>query len=164
MAESRVETKLAVVSAIDDTWRELRRALAGLTSRDMDAPGVCGDWSVKDLLGHITTWENEVLKSLAAGKPLPVQDVDAYNEAEVAAGRRVAARDVLVVLEDTHRLLRETLGSAPAAAFEHGSPLRKLIDEDTVEHYREHTQHIREFARALRQTAPEKQPGRSGQG
>jgi hypothetical protein len=117
----------------------------------MDIPGVCGDWSVKDVLGHITTWEAIVLSALVKETPPQNFELNEFNEAEVRRKRRLTAKEVLVQLEESHRSLREALGAAPAVSFEHGSFSRRRIDADTVEHYREHTLHIRDFARTLKQ-------------
>ena len=37
----------------------LLRAIEGLEEGEMNLPGAEGEWSVKDLLGHIAAWERE---------------------------------------------------------------------------------------------------------
>ena len=39
-------------------------ALAGLPEERIDEPGVCGVWSVKDLVHHVAYWENNVAEEL----------------------------------------------------------------------------------------------------
>jgi hypothetical protein len=142
-----VDVKAAVIAAIDESWRDLRRTLSTLNSAGMEKPGVNGDWSIKDLLGHISTWEMELLAVLSSGIQARYPDLDGFNAREVKSKESLSARDILIRLEDTHRALRDALIAAPAAYFEHGSPIRKSIDEDTVNHYEEHLMQIKTWAR-----------------
>jgi uncharacterized damage-inducible protein DinB len=141
------DIKAQVLAAIDDNWRGLRKALAPLTSADMEAPGVSGSWSVKDILGHITTWENEVIRALRGEQRTYSPNVDAFNELDVRRKSKLPPREVMVEFEDVHRALREALGHAPETHFKFGTSLRKTIDEDTVLHYQEHVRDVRLWAR-----------------
>lgn len=79
------------VREIDEAWGELQKALAHVSPERVEKPGVVESWTVKDLIGHITTWEAEAMKSLRlylsghdlkAGHDLKVlkwPDVDALN-------------------------------------------------------------------------------------
>jgi uncharacterized damage-inducible protein DinB len=49
---------------LDATWNDLQTAIAELTDAGMQEPGVTGAWSVKDILAHVTTWEEEPLADL----------------------------------------------------------------------------------------------------
>ncbi|HYT29616.1 MAG TPA: DinB family protein, partial [Actinomycetota bacterium] len=59
-----------------------------------------GDWSAKDLLGHITAWEEvalERLRSARSGRPLPAfptGGVDRFNADRVAADRQRSLGEV----------------------------------------------------------------------
>ena len=136
-------TKEAVIAAVDDAWRDLRRSLSPLTAADMDIPGVCGEWSVKDVLGHVTTWEAELIQSLAMGRALPSLAVDAFNQAAAVLKRRLSHRELMEQLEETHRSLRDALNGTPSSYFEPGESLREKIDADSVLHYDEHAAQIR---------------------
>ncbi len=145
------DIKSQVLAAIDDNWRGLRKALAPLTSADMDAPGVSGPWSVKDILGHITTWENEVMRALRGEQRTYSPNIDAFNDLDVRRKSKLTPREVMAELEDVHRALRDALASAPESHFKFGTSLRKTIDEDTVLHYQEHVRDVRQWARKRRQ-------------
>ncbi len=152
MPEAKPDVKAAVIAAIDDSWREFRRSLSSLTTQDMDTPGVSGAWSAKDILGHITTWEAHVVRTLELGRAdtVPGFDIDRFNADEVSARSHIASRDILVQMEETHRSLRDALAAAPASHFGHGSSLRRTIDADTVEHYEEHVRDIKKWVRSRR--------------
>jgi Mycothiol maleylpyruvate isomerase N-terminal domain len=48
---------------LDKAWAALRESYVGLSDSQLTEPGVTGDWSVKDILAHVTTWEGEALKT-----------------------------------------------------------------------------------------------------
>ena len=58
---------------IDERWQALLASCAGLSDAEMSEPGVTGNWSVKDIIGHVTSWEEEALMHLpaiiAGGRP-----------------------------------------------------------------------------------------------
>jgi hypothetical protein len=151
LAEKTPDTKQAVTAAIDDSWKELRRVIGSLSAADMEAPGVTADWTPKDVLGHITTWEAELLAVVASGQQKNYPDLDGFNQQAVKSKRKLVARDALAQLEETHRALRDSLAAAPAAYFEQSHPVRRSIDEDTVAHYDEHVRSLREWARSRKQ-------------
>jgi uncharacterized protein (TIGR03083 family) len=55
---------------LEDMQKEraaLTDLLADLSASQMTQPGVLGEWSVKDVLGHLIEWEQMVLSWYAAG-------------------------------------------------------------------------------------------------
>src|SRR5438132_13533792 len=65
--------KQRLLRRLDTAWAALKESYAGLSDPRLTEPGVTGDWSVKDILAHVTTWEREALKHLpliiAGGRP-----------------------------------------------------------------------------------------------
>jgi hypothetical protein len=49
--------KQRLLKALDTAWAALKESYAGLSDSRLTMPGVTGDWSVKDILAHVTTWE-----------------------------------------------------------------------------------------------------------
>jgi hypothetical protein len=49
------------LSAIDKERNALEMLLEPLTPEQITAPGMVGDWSIKDVLAHIIEWEQMVL-------------------------------------------------------------------------------------------------------
>ena len=56
--------KQRVLNKLDEVWAAFKESYAGLSGARLTEPGVTGDWSVKDILAHVTTWEEEALKHL----------------------------------------------------------------------------------------------------
>ena len=49
--------KEQLLGKIDVAWSALQESYAGLSESQLTEPGVTGEWSVKDILAHVTTWE-----------------------------------------------------------------------------------------------------------
>ena len=87
-----------VLLRIADSWRDLQSALAEVPAERMKESGVVEAWSVKDLAGHVTTWESEMianLQGIIAGVEMKAYpDIDAFN-AETSAAKRAMGLDAL---------------------------------------------------------------------
>jgi hypothetical protein len=46
-----------LLGQIDNAWTALADSYAGLPETRLVQPGVVDDWSVKDIVAHVTTWE-----------------------------------------------------------------------------------------------------------
>jgi hypothetical protein len=112
---------------------------------------VVGDWSVKDILAHVTTWEEEALKYLPliieGGKP-PKYSVlygglDAFNEQKSAQKRGLSLAEVLKQLDETHERLLYYVQRVPEEQFASETPFRHRLRLDTYSHYPPHTKMIR---------------------
>ena len=134
------------MAAIDDNWRQFRDSLDRLVSNDMSTPGVLDDLSVADIVGHVTTWEWELVTALDRGHIEPVGDIKRFNENAAHRKKGAGVRRVVEDMERVHRSLRDELAKAPTAYFEPGDPFRDMIDSCTVLHYQEHGTHIRVWA------------------
>src|SRR5690349_2166993 len=98
-----------LVARVDAAWAALQDSCADLSDERMTEPGVAGDWSVKDVLAHVTTWEEEALRHLptilAGGRPpryAAVGGIDAFNARTAEQNRRLSLADVRMRLEETH--------------------------------------------------------------
>ena len=53
-----------LLQRLDEAWAAFRESYAGLSDAELLEPGVTGAWSVRDIIAHVTTWEEEALKHL----------------------------------------------------------------------------------------------------
>ena len=144
-SEDPNSTKKLVILAIDDAWRRFRASFNELRSEDVVEPGACGDWSVNQVLWHISAWESLLMEALETpddGYDYPEPDEDAFNKDAVSDMSGAQPRRVIERLESTHRRLRDTLANTPASHFNQDHPRRRLIDEWSFLHYEEHAAHI----------------------
>jgi hypothetical protein len=142
-----------LLKKIDTPWAALRASYAGLNEAQLAQPGVTGDWSVIDILAHVSAWENEALTHLPhilEGKRPPKYSdlyggIDAFNALKVRESRAVSPAEVLTRVEATHRQLVDYLESAPAEQLATETRFRRRIRLDTYSHYPIHTQAILEW-------------------
>jgi len=116
--------------------------LQGISSARMTAPRMIGDWSVKDVLGHISAWEREavvaIAQILAGERPdlMDISDFDAFNAEKVAVRRDWPLDDVLGELNESRRELWQAIEGLSEAQFEEatafpalqGHSVRQLLD------------------------------------
>jgi hypothetical protein len=138
-------------------WEDLHASYAGLSDAQMREPGVSGDWSVRDVLGHVAIWDGECLAALpaiAAGRDEPSSDewegIDAFNARKTEELRGMPLDQVRELMDDRHRQLLDYLqGLAPEGiAPENEAAFRERLASDTWDHYPEHTAAIRAFREA----------------
>ena len=53
-----------LLKQLDKRWTAFKESYAGLSDSQMTLSGISGNWSVKDIIAHVTWWEEEVLKHL----------------------------------------------------------------------------------------------------
>jgi uncharacterized damage-inducible protein DinB len=135
---------------VDAEWARFIAAVRSVPENRLLEPGVSGSWSVKDIAGHVATWDH-LLLGILQGDPgarrNATQNVDAFNAAESKRKRGVAVDNVLRALEATHAALRDTLEAAPLEVFGEDYPWQKALHDDTHLHYAEHAADIQRWLR-----------------
>jgi hypothetical protein len=53
-----------LLQRLDRAWRDFQESHADLSETQMMKSGVTGNWSVRDILAHVTTWGEEALNHL----------------------------------------------------------------------------------------------------
>ena len=89
---------------LDTSWEALKASYAGLSDSELLEPGVTGAWSVRDIIAHVTWWEEEALTHLplilAGGKPprysVKYGGIDAFNSWMTEQKRSLLLSDVLL--------------------------------------------------------------------
>jgi hypothetical protein len=142
-----------LVEKMDTAWGELKQSYAGLPEAEMAEPGVVGDWSLKDVLAHVTTWEEEALTHLPhilVGETPPRYSVtyggvDAFNALMTARKRELSLGEVLRQLDETHARIMAYVQGAPEELLTTETRFRRRIRLDTYGHYRGHAKMIAEW-------------------
>jgi hypothetical protein len=145
-----------LLKRLEKAWATITESYAGLSNAQLMEPGVMGEWSVKDILAHVTTWEEEALKYLplilSGGRPpryIQFGGIDAFNAQMVEQKRDTALSDVLRQLDETHRQLLDYLQSVPEEHFTRETRFRHRLRLDTYSHYPLHARAIREWRERL---------------
>jgi hypothetical protein len=142
-----------LLERMDKAWGALKESYAGLPDSQLVEPGVTGNWSVKDILAHVTTWEEEALKYLPVilkgGRPpkysILYGGIDAFNSQTVEQKRTYSLSDVLDQMDEVHRQLIDYVQSIPEDQFVKETRFRRRLRLDTYSHYPVHTKMIREW-------------------
>ena len=144
--------KQLLFQKLEQAWMALKESYVGLSDVQLMKPGVIGEWSVKDSLAHVTTWEEEALKYLplilTGGNPpryIQTGGIDAFNAQMAEQKRDMALSEVLRQLEETHRRLLDYLHNVPEEHFTRETRFRHRLRLDTYSHYPLHARTIREW-------------------
>ena len=142
---------------IEHEWGSFLAAFEGLPDDMLLKPGTLGEWSIRDVIAHITTWEEEALKALPsvlAGKStiryVRYGGIDAFNAMALENRRHMSLSEVREALIATHKSLIDFLSTVPESAYVTESRFRRKLRLDTYHHYREHAGQIEAWRRDSR--------------
>lgn len=142
----------------------LEKVIEDLSEAELLQPGAVGEWSVRDVLQHLSIWEAETIQLIFGfrrGRRPPSErftgEIDALNAKWHAATRD---RPLDRVLADFHAVRKQTLRqledltedelSRPRPfPWMEGRPLAEWIAEDTFRHEQEHAEQIRRWRESL---------------
>ena len=152
------EALLAELNASRENFLEL---IDDLQDEKLLSAGVSNDWSIKDILAHLTRWEGELVKLLwqvsQGQRPSSLhfsrQSVDEINEEWQKKSR---SRPLALVLEDFHGVRTQTvrrlehfsdrdLNDTERFPWLEGQALWQWIADDTYLHEQEHAEQIRSW-------------------
>ena len=149
-----------LLQTLDTAWSAFTASFDGLTDDQLLQPGVTGNWTVKDVLAHVTTWEHEALTYLpliAEGGTPPryanVGGIDAFNARRTEQKRALSLSEVRQQLAGTHRQLVELIDRTPDELLASQTRFRRRLRVDTYAHYPEHTDMIRAWRERLETNA-----------
>jgi hypothetical protein len=140
-----------VLERLDAAWTAFRDSYAGLPEARLTEPGVAGDWSVKDVIAHVTAWEEEALTHLPhildGGRPprysTTYGGIDAFNAQTMERTRALPLAEVLRRQEEIHRRLVAYIETVPEDQFARETRVRRRLRIDTYGHYPLHAEMIR---------------------
>ena len=164
---ARSQTKAEIYEAIAFERAILLEALGGLTDEQMELPGACGEWSVKDILSHLLDWERRCLAWYRAGLrgEVPKTPDDHFNWrqltalnqliyerykdlslAEVRQKFKASFEEMMAALDG---MTEEELFAPNAYEWTGNGLLRDFVNANTAAHYRWATKLIKKFHRSL---------------
>jgi len=151
--------KEAILTSLEVSREDFLDAIEGLSDEILLQPGVVGEWSIKDLLIHLTRWEAELVKLLwqvRQGKSPSTLHfskvaVDEINDRWYQESR---TRPLEVALEDFHGVRNQTIRRVEEFTDKeftdpkhypwlNDTPLWQWIAGDSFEHEEEHAAQIR---------------------
>ena len=114
---------------LEQEHRSVRALIGRLSPADFERPATIGDgdWSARDLLSHLTSWEQHALDALDAwgrGEPAPLQrplrakGLNALNAETLAADRNRSPSSVRRRFDEVHRRLVTEIRKVSTAAWQ----------------------------------------------
>lgn len=128
----------ALIPKIETSWQRWLDAIERVPAHRRAESGVCGDWSVKDLLGHVAFWDTQVLDDIDAyesGQPPLLNPWEDWNHREVTRRAALPVETIAAEMHDAHARMLERL-----AAVREIDPT--IVAVDTWEHYDAHAAEI----------------------
>ena len=146
-----------LLKRLDKAWVAFNESYAGLSDVQLMEPGVTGAWSVRDILAHVTTWEEEALEHLPLilkrGTPpqysVRYGGIDAFNALMTEQKRSLSLSDVRAQLATTHGRLIDFIESAPDHQLIGETRFRHRLRLDTYSHYPLHAAAIRQWRQRM---------------
>jgi hypothetical protein len=153
-------TKTKLLKLIRSERKAFEELLEGLDQEKMLQPTLDGDWSVKDILAHITTWERRMVQwmeeTMQGERPqmLPPgmtwDDLDLWNEQTYLEQKDLPLPTVLSnfhssftqVLEIVEAIPEEDLIDPERFEWRQGKPLWQIVSANTHWHYTDHREQI----------------------
>jgi hypothetical protein len=145
--------KNQLLKRLDKEWTAFKESYAGLSDSQLLEAGVTGAWSVRDILAHVTTWEEEALKHLphilSGGKPprysTTFGGIDAFNALTTEQKKGLSLSEVRRQQDETHARLVDLIQNAPVDQFTGETRFRRRLRLDTYGHYPKHAEAIRKW-------------------
>jgi hypothetical protein len=153
-------TKTKILDWVRSERETLGAMLGQLNEAQMTQPGVENNWSVKDILAHITDWEKrmvqwieESLQGKTPEQPAPGMtwdDLDKLNERTYLANKDRPLSAIVTEFDDSYQrslkvveaLTEEALLDPNRFEWRGGKPLWYMVAANTWEHYQEHREAI----------------------
>jgi hypothetical protein len=158
-------TKVKLIELIEVQRHSLDQTLTRLEESQMTIPGVESDWSVKDILVHISAWERKMcqwLEECADGKvpqrPAPGHtwdDLDKVNLQIYEQNKDKSPDEVLFEFHDSYQESLEIVKAFPEDdlidpdrfEWRESDPLWHMVGGNTFWHYEEHENSIRKWTK-----------------
>jgi hypothetical protein len=138
---------------MEKAWRAFQDSYGGLSDSEMMESGVTKTWSVRDILVHVTSWEQETLKHLPlilkGGRP-PLYSaayggINAFNAQMTALKKHLSLSEVLREQSSTHSQVVAFVESTPDDKIRNDTRFRRRLRLDTYGHYPKHTEAIQNW-------------------
>lgn len=150
--------KEEIITALEESREVLLDLIEDLPDEDMLAPAF-DNWSVKDILAHLTMWEAELVKLLFQAqqgrKPTTVHFTgESVDERNAKWYQQNKDRPLDRILDDFHGVRNQTVRRVESFSdrdltdrnrypWLDGTPLWRWIADDSFEHEAEHMAQIR---------------------
>ena len=143
-----------LLSLLRESRKELASAIQGLPEDRMTVP-LAGDWSVKDFMGHIASWDEFTVSDLRRISRGRLPCLAAFREAEVDSWNAFLIRprklfplpQIRAEFEEARAEMVAALNELPAGLLAQGQMVRNIFAIMT-NHEKDHARQVREWRQA----------------
>ncbi|MCH9011150.1 MAG: ClbS/DfsB family four-helix bundle protein [Chloroflexi bacterium] len=141
------EIRREMLTRVDGSWEALQKAIGRVQPHRLEEAGVVEAWSVKDLIGHVTSWERQAMSTILAfqesgdADALKWTDVDGFNAVTSDSNSSRSLEELRSDMEAVHDELLAFIDGLPEEVAG-DDRVRRRVRVDGYEHYAEHTEHI----------------------
>jgi len=133
---------------------EFLEAVSSLAPVQRDASTLVGDWSLREILGHMGYWVGNTAEALHAaeqGRAEELPHIDDVDERNAVVARVARETDLATVVQREAAAFEAFINRLRAAEpdwlglrIASGHTIEHLVDEDGISHYREHAADLRQ--------------------
>jgi DinB superfamily len=142
--------KARVLQRLQSAWESLQNSYADLSEAELLEPGVTASWSVRDVIAHVTWWEEEALTHLpvilTGGRPPRYSEkyggINGFNARKTEEMRGFSLAQVLQRRDEVHRRLVALVHSVPDHQLIGETRFRRRLRLDAYGHYPKHERAI----------------------
>ena len=137
------ERKTHLLQLMQTEHDTLITLLHSLSEEQMLRPHITGDWSIKDVLAHLTWWEQETISEIVHGVELDPGlqgepwNTEKANRLMVEAERLTPLADVLTAFHNSYRQMYHVVEEMSEDTLADEDLYTHLLD-NTGSHYAEH--------------------------
>ena len=108
-------------------------------------PGVCGTWSPKEVLAHISGWNKEIIRQFSLfqdGLEKAIEhDIDEFNKNSVKERRHLSWAEIIAELQQTHKQFYQKAQSISSQELSKNEEYKNWV-EVQIEHYKHHKKQL----------------------
>lgn len=138
-------TPQELVSQMKAQYQQFLAACDALSTERALAPGICGEWSAKAVVDHLTGWQVQSLpivrQLLSSEKGDFDVDIDAFNRMSVETREDLSWDESLEAFKESYEAFDEALHDLPAARTRTNAGLKSWL-QAMIHEYCFHLQHI----------------------
>lgn len=148
--------KQTAIKQVEDGFNNLLATIEGLDETAM-SQRFYGDWSIKDILAHISGWQHLMTASMermARGeKPTPegadYSDSDGWNARFSAGMKAQSAPTIVADLRQSFASYVRAARSIPDDRYGEGKTINRLLEGSGSGHYAEHLPAIQQHVKTI---------------
>ena len=131
---------------VKEEWQRFLNVARLFLKKEQTTINLIGAWSIKDLLGHIATWDRETLLNMErfpkGEKGTQYGAIDDWNKAASDLKVGFSLEQAWEDLESCHQKLIDYFKALPQELLESRRYSQQQILEETISHYREHREGV----------------------